>query len=370
MNESTTPETNEKKPAKFDLSDGLSSEDFIALGSGLLRLIVFILKIIFFPLIWVKRTLVKLGQFLFSSHAERLLTEDEKLLVSSVPIFLGFLGLTTGGVFAVIAYLNNRDNFISHLQDITNILGYIGSLIQGFFQFLGLIWGFIYQVIIQGTKSFIIDNIFGQNVNPVIPFLSLSLIGFIGAIVILVVLELSFVQTFLEKVSDTVNYIVTFPFRLYERIQGAWNGILKKLGDPVMGGEDMLNTYTNKFYQKALLYILLFAVITICSGLYIFFTNPSLSHFNDTNSYLFLLIVMVLAGLFAGYPVAYLIVSFLQRISKDKYEMRTHVPTAAQPVGASSTSAETKAVPVANLKGKTAKERAMERRRLREQQKK
>ena len=126
MSETTT--SNEKevhKPAKFDLSDGLSSEDFIALGSALLSIIVFILKIIFFPLIWVKRILVKLQQFLFSPHAERLLTDDEKLLVSSVPVFLGFLGLTLGAVFALFAYFNNRASFLSKLQNVSDFLGFM-----------------------------------------------------------------------------------------------------------------------------------------------------------------------------------------------------------------------------------------------------
>ena len=377
MSETSTSEaTTIKKQAKFDLSDGISSEDFIALGSGLWKVIVFILKIIFFPIIWVKRMLVRLQKFLFSPHAERLLTDDEKLLVSSVPVFLGFLGLTLGAVFAIFAYFNNKENFLSKLQSVTDLLGLIGGLIKGFFDFLGIIWGFIYEVILKGSRDFVVNDIF-KNSTIEIPFLALATIGFIGAIIILVILELSFVQTLLQKTSDLINYIVSLPFRFYERIQQIWNKIIQKIGDPVMGGEEMLNKYTNKFYQKALRLILLFALITIFSGLYIFFTNKTLSQFNDTNSYLFLITVMLSAGLFAGFPVAYLIIIFLKRISKTKYEARTVVPVAATSTTGGTTKAAAsgqataqKEIPVTKLKGKTAKERAMERRKLREMQKK
>ena len=378
MSETSTSEaTTIKKQAKFDLSDGISSEDFIALGSGLWKVIVFILKIIFFPIIWVKRMLVRLQRFLFSPHAERLLTDDEKLLVSSVPVFLGFSGLTLGAIFAIFAYFNNRDNFLSKLQSVTDLLGLIGGLIKGFYDFLGIIWyNLIYEVILKGSRDFVVNDIF-KNSTIEIPFLALAMIGFIGAIVILVILELSFVQTLLQKTKDLINYIVSLPFRFYERIQQIWTKILKKIGDPVMGGEEMLNSYTNKFYQKGLRLILLFALITIFSGLYIFFTNDQLSKFSDTNSYLFLIAVMLSAGLFAGFPVAYLIIIFLKRISKTKYEARTVVPVAAVSTSGSTTKATPsgeskvpKEIPVTKLKGKTAKERAMERRKLREMQKK
>ncbi len=377
MSDATSNDKNTaRKPAKFDLSDGISSEDFVALGSMIFRFVVFVLKIIFFPLIWVKRMFVRLFQFLFSPHAERLLTDDEKLLVSSVPIFLGFLGLTTGALFALLAYLNNSHNFTSKFQSVKDFFGLLGGLLKGLLDVLGIIWGFIYQNIILGSKDYIVKDIF-HNANPLVPFLALAVIGFVGAIVILVLLELQFVQTFLKKITDGINFVVSLPFKLYERIQQAWNKIVKKLGDPVMGGEKMLDSYTNKFYQKSLRLILLFALITIVSGLYIFFTNKTLSAFKDTNSYFFLIAVMVSAGLFAGYPVAYLIIRFLKSLSKDKYEARTVIPSIAATVSASTTktggSAQTKtteSIPVTKLKGKTAKERAEERRRLREQQKK
>ena len=144
-------------------------------------------------------------------------------------------------------------------------------------------------------------------------------------------------------------------------------------------GSKMLDNYTNKFYQKALKLILLFALITIFSGLYIFFTNKELSQFKTSDSYLFLIAVMVLAGLFAGFPVAYLIVMFLKKLSQNKYEARTAIPaTLGARTGTIDSEEKSgvpsqktiKEVPVTKLKGKTAKERAEERRKLREMQKK
>jgi hypothetical protein len=364
-----------KKPAKFDLSDGISSEDFIALGSGLLKGIVFVLKIIFFPLVWVKRMISKLNGFLFSPHAERLLTDDEKNLLSSVPVFLGFVGLTLGAIFGIFAYFNNQEDFLSKLQNITDFAKLLGGFIKGVFDFIGLIWGFFYEYLLIGSRDFIVNDIF-KNSDSVIPFLALSLIGFFGAIIILVILELKFVQTLLTKVSDVINYLVSLPFKFYERLQTLWMKILKKIGDPVMGGPEMLNKYTNKFYQKALKLVILFAVITLFSGLYIFFTNSNLSDFGQADDYLFLVVVMISAGLFSGFPVAFLIVKFLNSLSKDKYELRKVIPAtnvaSAQVTSSTSSTSKNdspkapKEVPVSKLKGKSAKERALERRKLRE----
>lgn len=373
MSETEQPEVH--KPAKFDLSDGISSEDFIALGSGLWKIIVFVLKIVFFPLIWVYRMLGRLKNFLFSPHAERLLTEDEKILVSEVPMFLGFLGLVAGAVFAVFAYFNNRDKLLASFQNITDFFKFLGGLVKGTFDVLGIIWGFIYEGILISTKNFIVNDIF-KNTDIVIPFLALAVIGFFGAIILLVLLELNFVRTFLRKVSNGVNYIVSLPFKLYDRLQEIWTKVLAKMGYPVVGGEDMLSKYTNKFYQKALKLILLFAFLTIFAGLYIFFSNKDLSKFDSAESFIFLILVMLSAGLFAGYPVAYLLIKFLKSLSKDKYEARTVIPAKTVTTGGSSTTSSSsstptaKAVPVTQLKGKTAKERAEERRRLREMQRK
>ena len=376
MSENITAEKEVKRPAKFDLSDGISSEDFIALGHGLLHAIIFILKIVFFPIVWVKRMLVKLWKFIFNPHAERLLTEDEKQLVSSVPIFLGFLGLTLGAVFAIIAYINNKQDFLASFQSVSDLVTLIGGLIKGFFDFLGSIWGFIYQDILIAIKNFIIDNIFGAHVDIIIPFFAISMIGFFGAIIILMVLELQFVRAFLKKVSSLVNYIISLPLNIYNWIQASWEKIVILLGYPVMGGKAMLDKYSNKFYQKALRLILLFAIIFLFLAFYIFITTPALN-LSDTTTYLYLIFVMLFAGLFAGYPVAFVLVKAQKSLSKDKYEARTVVPRPAS-VAATSPSKTTgtttekavKPVPVENLKGKTAKERAEERRKLHEMQKK
>ena len=376
MSDNASADKQVKKPAKFDLSDGISSEDFIALGHGLVNAFVFVLKIIFFPIIWVKRMLVKLQKFLFDPHAERLLTEDEKLLVSSVPIFLGFLGLTLGAIFAIIAYINNGSDFLASFKSVSDFFKLIGGWIKGTFDVIGIIWGFIYQDILIGTKNLIINSIFGANVDKLIPFFALSMVGFFGAIIILSILELQFVRTILGKISDLIVYIISLPFDVYNWFQTTWNKIIALLGYPVMGGKEMLNKYSNKFYQKALRLILLFAIIFLFLAFYIFITTPALN-LNDTTTYLYLIFVMLFAGLFAGYPVAFVLVKAQKSLSKDKYEARTVVPTPSSVVGASAakttgTTAEkaTKPVPVANLKGKTAKERAEERRKLHEMQKK
>ena len=86
---------------------------------------------------------------------------------------------------------------------------------------------------------------------------------------------------------------------------------------------------------------------------------------------------MLLAGLVAGYPVAYVIVKLLKSLSKDKYEARTVLPktiyTATPTATKDAVSTPTKKVaptPQVTLKGKTAKERADERRRIHEMEKK
>ena len=143
---------------------------------------------------------------------------------------MGFLGLTLGAIFALLAYLTNGYQFLSKLQSVTSFFSLIGSWIYGFIQFIGSLWGFFYQDILIGLKNLIIDSVFGKGTNPIIPFLALSLIGFVGAILILVVLEIQFVRTILEKVSALINYVIYLPFKFYESLQRAWSKIVSQLG--------------------------------------------------------------------------------------------------------------------------------------------
>ena len=370
-------DTQQKGPARFNLSDGLGKEDFVAIGSGLKKVFRKFFAIIFFPFFWAVNVFSDLTTFLFSSHAERPLTKEEVTLISSVPLFLTFVGLALGSILGLFGLIFLRANFFDKIKNITNVFGFIGSLIRGLFEFIGLLWGFFYEQILIALKNFIVNDIF-KNQENIIPFLALSLIGFLGCVFLLVIFELNAVQKLFNKLGKILDTFLNIPRKIYARFLRFWDRILEKMGQPIMGGEEMLLKYTNKFYIKTLKFIFLFSVLTLIVGLYIFFTNAELSNFDDTNDVLFLIAVLLSAGFFAGVPVAYLIIRFLKSLSQDKYELRggkkmveiRKEEIRTTPSSTSSVSTPSKKSSQQVDKTLTAKERAMERRKQRELERK
>ncbi|MHA2363697.1 MAG: hypothetical protein ACXAC7_07050 [Candidatus Hodarchaeales archaeon] len=368
-----------KRPVKFDLSDGLQKEDIIALGSGLLQFIWKILRIFLYPFIWIIRVMKRLREF-FGLHAsERPLTNEEIRLVSSVPLFLSAIGIALGAIVGGFGLIFKPQEVLDRISDISELFAWIGELLTELKDAL-VDLGVILADLLIALKDFIVNNVFGEDVTLEIPFIALSLIGFIGAIIILMMLESRFIGRIVDRIKETLSFIPKIPWLIYDKFDQWWDVILIKVGKPVMGGDEKLHEMTNVFYRKIIRYVIVFAVVFSLIGL-IMFINDERADFESTNDAIYLIAVWFLAGFVAGFPLAFGLVRLLSGVGGGTKYRSTIAPKvikkavpASKPTPTAVTSdttpsAPTEITPAATTpspaKTMTAKERAKARREAR-----
>ena len=392
-------EKKEKQQAKFDLSDGIQKEDFIAIGSSLFHAVVFILRIIFYPLIWIWRELKRLSEFL-SARTGRPLTDDEILFLSSWPIFLSTIGITLGAILGLFTALYYTQNLSNKLSSIGTFFSWLGGLIKGIYDVCVIIIVFIWGLLVE-LKNFVFNDIF-KSTDITIPFITVAIIGFIGAIIVLFILESKLFAAAIQKIHNLYFYIISLPRRIFNYLdRNIWKGaILVKIGRPFVGAKT-LGTHINLIYKKILYATIAFSALAFVTGVTLFVYGVDKASADPTSTYrplidpviaaTFLIIVFLIAGVIAGFVGTFIFTKFLMTVGGTKYRILTPemVPEAtitststikAQPVrtGAKSTDKTSKVsetvstpapVPVITP-GMTAKERAEARKKAREELKK
>ncbi|MHA1991796.1 MAG: hypothetical protein ACW98A_12580 [Candidatus Hodarchaeales archaeon] len=361
----------EKTKAKFDLSDGIQAEDFIALGTGLLSFIWRILVIIFYPFIYIWRNLGRLRVFL-TTKAARPLTREEIKFISSWPLFLTIIGIMLGLVFGLFGFLVAQDEVLLQLQDISNFLSFIGGIIVGIIDIIAIILGAIWDILV-GLKNFVLD-VFSSDF--LMSFIFVAFLGFIGAIVVLLILESRILGRIIDSLSGVIDNIFALPRRTYNYLDKViWNSVVQKLGRPIVGGEKIEN-FSNVFYKRLIMATFVFSLLSFVISLYalFFIQYKDLSGILSDNTKLVstlsvIILVLILTGIFTGFPVTFFYMWLLSRLSGEKYSLKSVISSATEgkvkitPKPASSSKeAEVKEV----AKPKTsAKERAEARRKRR-----
>ncbi len=126
-------ESTKKKEYKFDLSDGLGFEDIAAIFSWIFKVIVFILKVIFYPYYWIFQEIGRTIHFLMNPH-DGPLTDDEKVYVQSVPFFFLMFGFFVGILIGAIVIFIKIDEMRAFIEKFNADVAV--DIIVSFFQFL------------------------------------------------------------------------------------------------------------------------------------------------------------------------------------------------------------------------------------------
>ncbi|OLS26237.1 MAG: hypothetical protein HeimC3_10160 [Candidatus Heimdallarchaeota archaeon LC_3] len=322
----------EKTKAKFDLSDGIQAEDFIALGSGLLLFIWRILAIVFYPFIYIWRNLGRLRMFLITKSA-RPLTKEEIKFISSWPLFLTIIGIMLGIIFGLFGFLVAQDEVLLQLQDISNFLSFIGGIIVGIIDVITIILGAIWDLLVS-LKDFVLD-VFSSDF--LMSFIFVAIIGFIGAIVILLILESRILERIIEGLKSVFENIFALPRKSYDYLDKVvWNSIVQKLGRPIVGGEKIEN-YSNVFYKRLIMATFIFSLLFFVISLYalFFIQYKDLSGVLSDNTTLVstlsvIILVLILTGIFTGFPVTFFYMWLLSKLSGEKYSLKSVISSATE----------------------------------------
>ncbi len=317
----------------FDLSDGFGSEDVKAIFASIWRFIKGILKVIFWPYVWILRVFGRSIRFIRTKEAaEKTLNEDERWFMESIPTFFIFVGLFSGILLSVLVYLFGTDVIDEILQRITGLEGFL----QAIFDISAIIIEIILTIIGLGYRPdgterrsgivdilrFLIELIWGGLVdNPFALFIGIGIVGVIVAVVLIVLSETGIVAVIVRITSKLINFVVTAPTRIFDALNGVYLKFNYVLSSIIIGSNRLTNR-TIAFHRKIVLLSYALGIYTFFSGLFVLASQPSF--FADANSaIIFIIIVLLAVGIGVGIFEMLLIVRFLDIVSRGKYTVET-----------------------------------------------
>lgn len=312
---------------RFDLSDGFGKEDVFAIFAGIWNFIAFLLKLVLFPYVWILRMLSRSVRFAKTREgSDNLLTEDEQLFMESTPTFFILVGFFVGLLVAVVVAVFGSEAVSDFLEKLS-----LDSLLENLADLLQLVLEVILWIIgldttVDGVKTErwgIIDffrtifefltEIFTSD--PLLLFIGIGLVGIAIAVIWIVISETGIVSKLISIIVTVVSYIITTPGNIYSRTNRIYLAFNKRLSSIVIG-TDRIQTNQKSFHKKILLYSLGLGIWTFLGGLFVLASQD----FGDTTLQItFIMIVCIVFGLGVGIIEMFLIVRFLDVVSRGKY---------------------------------------------------
>ena len=330
-------EETRKDRSVFDLSDGFGTEDIRAIFGGIWRFILGVLKIIFWPYVWIYRIIGRSIRFSRVKATDNPLSTDERRFMESIPGFFIITGIFFGIFLVALGYIIDKnlmklgDFFrkidistmleslwafffatypdISVLEIILKIIGYdsdytdsTGTVVtHDRFGILDII-GYLFDIIAD-----IIED-------PLWLFIGIVAVLFVLVIIFIVISETGVVKVFLSTTSRILKVIATTPQKGFDRANAVYlrfNRIISK----IIIGEKRLATYSVGYHKKLLLYIFLLGFLTFLSGLIVIMSG----RIDLDYIYTFILIILFTVGFGVGVLEMFIIVRFMDVISRQRY---------------------------------------------------
>ena len=322
---------------RFDLSDGLGKEDFFAIFASIWKAIMFVLKVIFYPYVWIMRMFGRTYRFARTKRSpEKALNEDERFFVESVPGFFVLVGFFGGVLFGILIYLTKelQFGFTSFLEELN--LDYIVRGIAWWLEvFLEVIlwiigiddrtqdpvldrWG-ILDIIFDHIVPWTYDLINSVTQNAILTFGVIAVLGVILAIIWIVISETGIIGAFFGFFTKIFSTAVGVPSSIWNRsnrIYRKYNSVLAS----IVIGQHRLDERNIGFHRKVILITLALGIYTLVFGVFIGLTNPQ----EDTWLFIFYVFTVILAlGIGVGIVGMLVIVRFLDFISRGKHTPKT-----------------------------------------------
>jgi hypothetical protein len=313
---------------QFDLSDGFGKEDIYAILAGIWNFIAFLLKLFLFPYVWILRMLSRSVRFVKTKDAsDNLLTEDEQMFMESTPTFFILFGFFVGVLVVLFVAVFGSDAVSDFLEKLS-----LDSLLETIEWWLLLFLEIILSIIgldttVDGVKTYrkygiidffrvifeILTEIFTSD--PLLLFLGIGLVGIAIAVIWIVISETGIVSRLISIIVTVVSYIITTPGNIYSRTNRVYLAFNKRLSSIVIG-TDRIQNNQKSFHKKILLYSLGLGIWTFLGGLFVLASQE----FGDTTLQItFIMIVCIVFGLGVGIIEMFLIVRFLDIVSRGKY---------------------------------------------------
>ncbi|MHA2053879.1 MAG: hypothetical protein ACXAB2_07245 [Candidatus Hodarchaeales archaeon] len=316
---------------RFDLSDGFGKEDIYAIVASIWGFFSFLLKLVFYPYVWILRMFGRSYRFARTKKSpEKALEPDERSFVESIPGFFVLLGFFGGLLFAVLVWITNETGLSEFLDNInlTSILDILGDFFGGVLEIILVIIGIddrsvdpvhdrfglldiVFDVIYDGILVNLISIV---TKDATMTFIGIGLIGVVLAIVWIIISETGIVGAFFSVISRVLTTVVAVPSNAWNRsntIYLRFNHILAS----IIIGQNRLDERNIGFHRKILLLTLGLGIYTFIAGIAVGVTSDQ----NVLESIPYIFTVILVLGLGVGLIEMFLIVRILDIVSRKKY---------------------------------------------------
>ncbi|MFX0013307.1 MAG: hypothetical protein ACFFB2_02430 [Promethearchaeota archaeon] len=324
-------EDTKKGGYSFDLSDGFGREDIMAIFSGIWRFIIGILKIIFWPYVWISRIFGRSIRFVRVKATDNPLSEEERRFMESIPGFFVLTGFFGGIFFVIILYLLDWGGLASFFDNIelTTVIEAIGSFLSFLLEIIlwiigydkkddegkvildrfGIadILGYIFEILASIIKL-ITDHPLGL-------FLGIGVIGVIIAAIWIIISETGIVSAVFSVIVKLFRVLVTTPHKGFNKanlIYLRFNSILSK----IIIGEKRLAGYKVGFHRKILLYSFFLGFYTFFAGIFVIASQG----ITGDELYFLIFIILFTLGIGVGVVELFIIVRFIDIVSRGSYD--------------------------------------------------
>ena len=316
---------------RFDLSDGFGKEDIRAILSKIWHVIIFVLKIIFYPYVWLFRMFGRSIRFVRTKKSpEKALSADERSFIESIPGFFVLVGFFGGIFFALIIWITDETGLGEFLQslNLNEITDWLSWFITGTAEIILTIIGIDDRSVTPvrdrwGLLDFIFDFLYGDILQPLVTiiaddpvttFIGIGIIGVAIAIAWIIISETGVVIKIISMTTAVATTAVGMPSKAWNKSYGLYKRFNQILASVVIG-QSRLDERNIGFHRKILL-------LTLGLGIYTFFSGIVVGASSDQTSFdpiLFTFIVILVLGVGVGIIEMFLIVRILDIVSREKY---------------------------------------------------
>jgi len=148
-------------------------------------------------------------------------------------------------------------------------------------------------------------------------FIGIGIIGFVLAIIWIVISETGVVGTIFSKIVNLIKYLIRIPRHVYDAVTRIYNRFNDFLGGLIIGHE-RLNARNLGFHKKVLSMTLGLGVWVFFAGIFVLITEAS-NQLQGPLGIGFIFTILLMFGIGVGIVGTFFIVRILDLVSRKKY---------------------------------------------------
>lgn len=324
-----------KTEYKFDLSDGFGKEDVGGIFITLFRFIWKIITIVLYPYFWMGRMINRSIAFLRSKKDPNSALEPaERDFVETIPGFFILSGIFIGLFFGAFIFFADSAQISSFFDNInlTSIIDALAALFGFILEIILWIIGvdkrdaagnvtldrfglldLFFDVIFKGLADFfriIFDD-------PLMLFVGIGLVGFLVAIIWIIVSETGVVSAIVNKTLSVFSFLIKIPRQVYNYLDSLFWKVNDFVGGLVIGDERLDNRNIG-FHKKVVKFSYALGLWTFFGGIFVLIVEVG-DKLDGWPGIAFIFAILVAFGFGVGILEIFLITRVLDTVSKKKY---------------------------------------------------